>query len=176
MKMVLLFGLPRYGMLSQSRVSTGRLPSSTYSLSHYRCCPLTSIYLARSLISLNLTSFWTDRVFCRYFSLFTPIFLAVQPPNLIFQGYAVNVFRAFLVALQSGAIDTNIKDMIIALNLLVQITPSSLWGEALHVSGLFSHILGTLIESDLLPSFPCAYVCKADVPVLWWPVGNPNSY
>jgi hypothetical protein len=50
--------------------------------------------------------------------------------------------------------NTNIKDIIIALDLLLQVTPSSMWGEALHVSGLFAHLLTTLTDAEVRsPSF-----------------------
>ena len=58
----------------------------------------------------------------------------------------MDVFCAFLAALNSGAVTTNMKDMIIAINLLLQLTPPVLWGGPLHISGLFAHLLNTLIE------------------------------
>lgn len=83
----------------------------------------------------------------------------------------MDVFRAFLATLQSTTITLNQKDMVNALNLLVQSTPSALWGEALHISGLFAHLLHKLIEGEvrcltilslidthsLLGVFPSAY-------------------
>jgi hypothetical protein len=43
----------------------------------------------------------------------------------------------------------NTKDMALALNVLLQITPSSLWGEPLHTSGLFPFILNSLLEEKV---------------------------
>ena len=40
--------------------------------------------------------------------------------------------------------------MVIALNMIVTTTPSNLWGEALHVSGLFAYLLQTLFDSEVL--------------------------
>ncbi|KAF9476494.1 ARM repeat-containing protein [Pholiota conissans] len=70
----------------------------------------------------------------------------------IIKTYAGDLFRAFLAALTSKVIDINSKELLQALNLLVQLAPSTLWGEALHTSGLFSHLLKTLIagESDTI--------------------------
>lgn len=61
----------------------------------------------------------------------------------------MDIFRAFLAALRSDAVTLNLKDMVVALNLVVQITPSSLWGEAMHMSGLFAYLLKTLIDNEV---------------------------
>ncbi|KAJ6539488.1 armadillo-type protein [Mycena capillaripes] len=70
---------------------------------------------------------------------------------LILQTFAVDLFRAFSVALSSAAVATNLKDMLISLNLLVQVAPSTLWGEAMHVSGLFSLLMKTILEGECGP-------------------------
>lgn len=41
------------------------------------------------------------------------------------------------------------KDMIISLSLLVQVSPPALWGEAMHTSGLFNHLLMNLVEGEV---------------------------
>jgi hypothetical protein len=61
--------------------------------------------------------------------------------------------------------------MIIALNILVQVTPSSLWGEAMHVSGLFSYLLETLLENEVRNLFVswlewCSCFCEQAAVVL----------
>lgn len=38
--------------------------------------------------------------------------------------------------------------MLVSLNLLFQLTPSSLWGEPLHISGLFATMLKNLLNED----------------------------
>lgn len=43
----------------------------------------------------------------------------------------------------------NMKDMIVALQFMVQLAPSNLWGEPMHTSGLFSHLLLTLIDGEV---------------------------
>ncbi len=40
-----------------------------------------------------------------------------------------------------------------ALNLIVSITPSSLWGEALHVSGLFAYLMKILLDGEVYAFF-----------------------
>lgn len=40
----------------------------------------------------------------------------------------------------------NIKDVIVSVNLLTQLTSATLWGEIFHTSGLFAHVLRTLSE------------------------------
>ncbi|KAF7352662.1 Importin N-terminal domain-containing protein [Mycena venus] len=67
---------------------------------------------------------------------------------LILQTFAADLFTAFRVALSSAAVDTNLKDMLISLNLLMQVTPSTLWGEAMHVSGLFSLLMKRILEGE----------------------------
>ncbi|KAJ7929923.1 armadillo-type protein [Mycena leptocephala] len=67
---------------------------------------------------------------------------------LILQNSAVDLFRAFSVALSSAAVATNLKDMLISLNLLMQVAPSTLWGEAMHVSGLFALLMKNILEGE----------------------------
>ncbi|PPR07214.1 hypothetical protein CVT26_012647 [Gymnopilus dilepis] len=70
----------------------------------------------------------------------------------ILETSAVDLFRAYLSALTSKIVDVNAKELLQSLSLLVQLTPPGLWGEAIHASGLFSHLLKTLIagEADTL--------------------------
>lgn len=65
------------------------------------------------------------------------------------QTYAVDLFRAFLHALTSKIVDINAKDLLQALELLVQLAPAELWGEGFHTSGLFGHLLKTLIAGEV---------------------------
>lgn len=66
----------------------------------------------------------------------------------------MQLFSALLIALKNEAVVAlNITDMLNALNLLIQTSPSSLWGEAMHTSGLFAHIVTTLVEGEVLISF-----------------------
>ncbi|TFK29370.1 ran binding protein 11 [Coprinopsis marcescibilis] len=74
-------------------------------------------------------------------------YFILDAPALL-QFYANDIFRAFLEALKSPALSINIKDMVISLGFLVQLAPSSLWGEPLHTSGLFAHLLLTLNEGE----------------------------
>lgn len=67
----------------------------------------------------------------------------------------MGVFGTLLTALKSQAVMVNIKDLLIALNLLIQLTPSNLWGESMHISGLFAHILTTLIDGEVIYLFMC---------------------
>jgi hypothetical protein len=52
--------------------------------------------------------------------------------------------------------------MLITLNLLVQITPPELWGEAMHVSGLFAHVLKVLID-DTVRDFVAVVTIPTDL-------------
>lgn len=66
------------------------------------------------------------------------------------QASGAALFDGFLAALKSEAVTLmNAKDLLITLNLLIQVTPSGLWGEAMHNSGLFAHVLTTLIDGEV---------------------------
>ncbi|KAF8914040.1 armadillo-type protein [Gymnopilus junonius] len=62
---------------------------------------------------------------------------------------ATDLFRAYLSALTSKIVDVNSKELLQSLGLLVQLAPSGFWGEALHTSGLFAHLLKTLIAGEV---------------------------
>ncbi|KAI0719492.1 ARM repeat-containing protein [Cerioporus squamosus] len=66
----------------------------------------------------------------------------------ILQLAAVDLLRAFNMAITS-AVAVNIKDMTTSLQLLFQIAPPGLWGEAMHISGLFATIVRGLEEEQL---------------------------
>ncbi|KAG6854857.1 hypothetical protein C0991_012047 [Blastosporella zonata] len=69
--------------------------------------------------------------------------------SAILQACSVQLFTAFVKAFESSPITTtNATGMTRTLNLLLQLAPSNLWGEALHTSGLFGYILTTLIEGE----------------------------
>ncbi|KAJ7684034.1 ARM repeat-containing protein [Mycena rosella] len=62
--------------------------------------------------------------------------------------FAADLFHAFRLALSSAAVGTNLKDMMISLNLLVQVAPSASWGPAMHTSGLFSLLMKNIVEGE----------------------------
>ncbi|PPQ99043.1 hypothetical protein CVT24_003603 [Panaeolus cyanescens] len=66
--------------------------------------------------------------------------------------YSKDIFKAFEMAFNNKLVDNNAKGLIGSLSLLVQLSPSALWGEAMHTSGLFPYLLKTLVagESDTL--------------------------
>ena len=47
------------------------------------------------------------------------------------------------------AVQINVKDMAIIINMAVQLTPSGLWGSALHESGLFAFLVNSLQEEKV---------------------------
>ena len=77
---------------------------------------------------------------------FARAFVSTSYSNKTFQLGAVDLFRAFNSGI-SEAIAINVKQMTTALCMLLQIAPAGLWGEALHVSGLFATIV-TGLEED----------------------------
>ncbi|KAJ3517980.1 hypothetical protein NLJ89_g157 [Agrocybe chaxingu] len=70
----------------------------------------------------------------------------------VLRTHAVDLFRAYLSAFSSKVAEFNAKELVQSLSLLVQLSPSELWGEAMHASGLFPHLLKTLVagEADTL--------------------------
>jgi hypothetical protein len=49
----------------------------------------------------------------------------------------------------SNALSINVKYLLISLQILVQLAPSSLWGEAMYYSGLFPFLLKTLLDDEV---------------------------
>ncbi|KAG2013512.1 ran binding protein 11 [Coprinopsis cinerea AmutBmut pab1-1] len=74
-------------------------------------------------------------------------YFLLDGPALL-QASAGEIFQSFLTAFQSKAMSINMRDMLTSLEILVQLSPSALWGEPLHASGLFAHLLSTLIEGE----------------------------
>nr|GAT59975.1 predicted protein [Mycena chlorophos] len=70
---------------------------------------------------------------------------------LILRSSAFDLFTAFKAALSGAAVERNLKDTIFALNLLVQLAPSDLWGEPMHRSGLFAALLNTIVVGEASP-------------------------
>lgn len=69
--------------------------------------------------------------------------------------------------------DVNAKNLIQALNLLIQVSTSDIWGEAMHTSGLFSQLLKVLIAGEVLviPKEPISFanttlICKLQADTL----------
>ncbi|KDQ29318.1 hypothetical protein PLEOSDRAFT_1038626 [Pleurotus ostreatus PC15] len=62
--------------------------------------------------------------------------------------YGTDLFRAFLQGLTSGAVGPNLKQMIVSLEFLVQLTPASVWAEPMHTSGLFAHLITKVTDDD----------------------------
>ncbi|KAF8746019.1 hypothetical protein AX14_004306 [Amanita brunnescens Koide BX004] len=72
----------------------------------------------------------------------------VLDATAILQVHSTDMFRAFLTAIKSDAVTINIKDMIVTLCLLCQITPASSWVEPMYNSGLFAYLIATLAEGE----------------------------
>lgn len=58
-----------------------------------------------------------------------------------------------LSALSGPAVSVNVKDLVVALNLLMQVAPPTHWGEAMHSSGLFAHLMKTVLDEEVC--IPC---------------------
>lgn len=64
------------------------------------------------------------------------------------QACAKDLFSAIETGMQQ-AVQMSVRDMSIAVGLAVQLAPSSLWGEALHTSGLFAYLVKSLQEDKV---------------------------
>ncbi|ESK94397.1 importin 11 [Moniliophthora roreri MCA 2997] len=69
----------------------------------------------------------------------------------ILQLCAVDLFKGFLSIFTRKALRENQKGALVALHLLIQTTPSLLWAEPLHISGLFPYFLNNLTENETDP-------------------------
>lgn len=58
---------------------------------------------------------------------------------------ALPIFQACSMVYKD-ALPGNIKEMLSICQLLVQLSPSVLWAEAMHASGFFARLLGSLID------------------------------
>ncbi|KAI0755466.1 ARM repeat-containing protein [Irpex lacteus] len=83
-------------------------------------------------------------------------YIFLDAPRFL-QFCAVDFFRALAKGM-ANAITLNVKDMAVALQFAIQLAPSNLWGEALHVSGLFAYIVKGLNEDKLATELLTEYV------------------
>ncbi|KDQ64644.1 hypothetical protein JAAARDRAFT_187954 [Jaapia argillacea MUCL 33604] len=67
--------------------------------------------------------------------------------NRILQLSAQDLFRAYSTAF-AHAVTTNLKSMLMSFEMIFQLAPSQLWGEALHLSGLFGTLLQPLLDDN----------------------------
>ncbi|KAF9569336.1 ARM repeat-containing protein [Agrocybe pediades] len=67
----------------------------------------------------------------------------------ILEKYATDLFKAYLNALAHKALGLNAKGLIQSISLVIQLGQSTFWGEALHTSGLFPHLLKTMIAGEV---------------------------
>ncbi|KAF9076797.1 ran binding protein 11 [Rhodocollybia butyracea] len=75
----------------------------------------------------------------------TESYFLLEPARML-QVYAITLLGVFLTIVKSQTVlQSNKKDALSALNLLVQMTPPVLWAEAMHQSGLFPYLLDIYI-------------------------------
>ncbi|KAH7916807.1 ARM repeat-containing protein [Hygrophoropsis aurantiaca] len=68
--------------------------------------------------------------------------------SLVLQHFSRELLRSFLAALTKQEIIINTKSMLVTLNFMIQLAPASLWGEQMHLSGIFSHFLNVLANDE----------------------------
>lgn len=57
------------------------------------------------------------------------------------------------------ALASNIQELVVTLQLLVQLTPAQLWADLMHNSGLFAYIVKVVMEDEERTSLLTEYVC-----------------
>ncbi|KAI5123421.1 hypothetical protein M0805_006126 [Coniferiporia weirii] len=76
----------------------------------------------------------------------------------VLQAYARPLFDAFVNAF-GQAVQTNQKDMILALQILVQLAPAQLWAEPMHASGLFATLSKTIMDDKAPTLLLTEHIC-----------------
>ena len=70
------------------------------------------------------------------------------------QTFATELLHAILEPLtNSHTASVNVKDLIAALNMLMQQVSISQWGEAMHTTGLFAHIMEKVLDPKVCALF-----------------------
>jgi hypothetical protein len=64
------------------------------------------------------------------------------------QAQGLELFNALGRCMQQAVL-TNIKDVLITLNLMIQVAPSSMWADGMHQSGLFKWLLKLVISDKV---------------------------
>ncbi|KAH8106154.1 ARM repeat-containing protein [Cristinia sonorae] len=84
-------------------------------------------------------------------------YFLLDAPRLL-QAYGNDIFAAFMQSMKQ-ALSVNVLGLLSALNLLLQVAGSfPVWGEAMHTSGLFSHIIKSLSEEKMMATLLSGYV------------------
>ncbi|KZT42903.1 ARM repeat-containing protein [Sistotremastrum suecicum HHB10207 ss-3] len=78
-------------------------------------------------------------------------------PSLVLGRYCHELFSAYVSAISKIA-TANIKEIILSLNLIVQLAPSTLWAQAMHTSGLFALMVQNIIEDHQSPDLITHYL------------------
>ncbi|KAI0693596.1 ARM repeat-containing protein [Cytidiella melzeri] len=83
-------------------------------------------------------------------------YILLDAPRML-QFCASDLFRALIKGMDQ-AVQLNVKDMAITIQLCVQLAPSSTWGEALYVSDLFAYVVTALKEDKIATELLTEYV------------------
>ncbi|KAH7887621.1 ARM repeat-containing protein [Phlebopus sp. FC_14] len=68
--------------------------------------------------------------------------------SVVLQNYSLDLMNAVMSALLGQAIVTNQKGVLTCMGFMVQLAPSSLWGEAMYMAGFFGHIVKILSDDE----------------------------
>ncbi|KAF9247341.1 ARM repeat-containing protein [Melanogaster broomeanus] len=68
--------------------------------------------------------------------------------SVVLQNFSLDLMGAVMSAMLGQALQTNQRGILNCINFMAQLAPSSLWGEAMHRSGFFSHIVKILSDDE----------------------------
>ncbi|KIJ70097.1 hypothetical protein HYDPIDRAFT_178457 [Hydnomerulius pinastri MD-312] len=68
--------------------------------------------------------------------------------SLVLQNFSQDLMNAVMSAMRGQALLTNQKGVLICMSFMTQLAPSSLWGEAMHTSGFFGHLVKILGDDE----------------------------
>ncbi|KAN0097466.1 Armadillo-type fold [Tylopilus felleus] len=119
--------------LAALRNSTTLQSTSTPNLLHL--FPLAMALLASNLDLLGKITFIVESYF------FVDAFGVLQ-------NYSLHVMDAVMSVMSGQALQTNQRGVLNCVNFMMQLAPSSLWGEPMHRSGFFNHIVKILGDDE----------------------------
>ncbi|KAF8557000.1 ARM repeat-containing protein [Imleria badia] len=71
--------------------------------------------------------------------------------SLVLQTFSLDLMNAIMSVMRGQALQTNQRGVLNSANFMMQLAPSSLWGESVHRSGFFNHIV-KILGDDECPS------------------------
>lgn len=146
--------------LAALRNSTALQSTSTSNL--LQLFPLAMALLAGNLDLLGKITFIVES----YFFVDALLVLQVCWWNILvschrqpLQNFSLDLMNAVVSVMRGRALQTNQRGVLNCVNFMMQLAPSSLWGEPVHRSGFFNHIVKILEDDEVGIRF-CVQSCS----------------